>query len=90
MHKNIAQYEVEDFVLEDSFRSWVLELDSPHRSYWEAYRYQNPLQENDIESARHLVVVLNSLYDTDPDPEIADSIWQSIEAKINAEALENY
>jgi|GEM_PF-1473334 hypothetical protein len=87
MNKNIAQYEVEDFVLEDSFRNWVLESDSLDHFYWEEYRSKNPQQGSVIETARHLIVVLNSLYDTAPDPEIVNSIWRAIEAKINAEPV---
>lgn len=88
MNKHISQYEAEDFVLEDSFRSWVLQPDSPHASTWETYRLQYPQQEEAIQSARHLVLMLDSLYDTVPDPEIADSIWKSIEEKMNADAVE--
>ncbi|MBU1822862.1 MAG: hypothetical protein KKG00_15325 [Bacteroidetes bacterium] len=85
MNKNIAQYVAEDFVLEDTFRSWVLEPDSPHRASWEAYLLQNPAQKDEILTAKSLMVALHSLQEETPDQKEVDAMWQRIQAEIQAE-----
>jgi transmembrane sensor len=81
MHFN--QYVAEDFVMEDSFRNWVLESDSPHRFFWESYLTEHPDQKNDILDAKNLVLALNSLQQETPAQETVDSMWQKIMAEIN-------
>jgi transmembrane sensor len=85
MNKSIAQYVAEDFVLEDTFRSWVLDPDSPHRSSWEAYLSQNPAQKEEILVAKSLTLALNSLQAETPDQQEVDTMWQRIQAEIQAE-----
>lgn len=85
MNKNIAQYDTEDFVIEDSFRSWVLEPNSPHQFFWDKYQAQHPQQQSEILDAKHLVILLNSLQQETPDQKMADDMWQRIQAEIQAE-----
>jgi hypothetical protein len=82
MNKNLAQYDAEDFVLEVSFQNWVLERGSASSSLWEQYLLQNPHQADTIQLARELVLALNQMHYVEPDPDMASTLWQRIQASV--------
>jgi hypothetical protein len=88
MHSNLALYQAEDFVMDETFRNWVLDSESIHRSFWERYLFQYPHQKNNVQVARILVLGLQQMHHVEPDQEMADSIWSSIQAEIHAEPQE--
>lgn len=84
MNKNFADYEAEDFVLEESFYNWALDPDSLHSYFWEKYLSHHPEQADTIQLAREMVLALSEMDTLIPDQEMADSIWQKIQAEIQA------
>lgn len=79
-HEN---YSVEDFVLDQSFRLWVLEDDASAHKYWTAYIEEHPGKIEELRKAR--LVLLNM-----PDSKYiitdqqADHIWQNILQQIDS------
>jgi transmembrane sensor len=79
-HEN---YSVEDFVLDPSFRMWVLEEDASAHKYWTAYISEHPGKIEELRKAR--LVLLNM-----PDSKYiitdqqADHIWQNILQQIDS------
>jgi ferric-dicitrate binding protein FerR (iron transport regulator) len=53
--KTHKQYLVEDFVLDDSFRNWVLKQDPEEDAYWEAWLDRHPEYWHVLEEAREMV-----------------------------------
>lgn len=84
MKKNFAEYDAEDFVLEESFHNWALDPNSSHHYFWEQYLSQHPEQADTIQLAREMALALNQMHTSVPDQEMADSIWRSIQAEIQA------
>jgi len=84
MAKDFTNFEIEDFAFDETFQNWVLDPHSEFRSFWEQYLSSHPLQTDKILAARTLVLELKSSPQPIPnDTELADSIWQNIQYRIN-------
>lgn len=53
--KNHKRYLVEDFVLDDSFRNWVLNQDPEEEAYWKSWKDRHPEYWHLMEEAREMV-----------------------------------
>ncbi len=53
--KNHKPYLVEDFVLDDSFRNWVLSEDPEEDAYWKTWKNRHPEYWHVMEEAREMV-----------------------------------
>ncbi|MCC5929029.1 MAG: FecR family protein [Cyclobacteriaceae bacterium] len=70
-------YSVEDFVLDPSFRKWVLEEDASAHKYWTAYISQHPGKVEVLRKARKLLLNIPESNYIISDKQ-TDSIWQNI------------
>ncbi len=84
MAKDFANFEIEDFAFDETFQKWVLDSDSEYRSFWEQYLASHPWQTDKILAARTLVLKLKSQQPISDDHDLADSIWQNIQHRINS------
>ena len=50
------KYQVEDFVLDRSFREWVMGSDHKSRAFWEQWINDHPHKRKLIEEAREIVL----------------------------------
>jgi transmembrane sensor len=50
------QYTVEDFVQDPNFRNWILAQTPENQQFWDAYCAENPQQQEDIDTAKSMVM----------------------------------
>lgn len=56
---NYSSFNVEDFVLEPSFRNYCLRINLEDRQYWETWIKNNPSRIDEINKARDLVLMMH-------------------------------
>jgi len=74
---NYTQYLVEDFVLDPSFKEWVLHSKSAHNAFWELWIAQNLHKYDEIKEARQIVLILHNMFNPEVDKEM-DSRWVEV------------
>lgn len=72
-------YSVQDFVLDENFRIWVLQTDTRYDSFWNSWLAENPDKKPIVEEARRLILLIN-FEKNHPGNEEFDKVWQNIEA----------
>ncbi len=76
-----SKYHLSDFMEDDSFRKWALEVPSAEFDHWEKYFAGFPdLQKNMLE-ARQLILDLKDVQAIPADEELEEKIWRSIQRK---------
>jgi len=77
---NYAQYNIEDFVLDDGFVAWVKH--NKNHQFWIDFVSANPHQKNTIENARQIILAASTLPVAEISParklSIKENIYQSI------------
>lgn len=76
------KYSVEDFVLDQEFRKWVLTPDSGSNIYWEQWISDHPDKLGTIKAARDLLLS-TGFREFVPTQEIEDQIWSYIDHEID-------
>jgi len=56
--KNYSQYRVEDFVLDDYFRDWVLTKSTKCEAFWQVWIKNHPEKRGVVEEAREILLAL--------------------------------
>lgn len=79
---NYSTFDIEDFAFDETFQQWVLNEDSPHRPFWESYLATNTHQTDKILAARTLVMELEKVQHARPHPDLAKTIWQNVQHRI--------
>ncbi|HSI75415.1 MAG TPA: FecR domain-containing protein [Lunatimonas sp.] len=80
---DISNYTTEDFVLDPSFKKWVLQPNAASNLYWEELMIKNPSKYKEARDARAIILRLNSK--TQPkmsDTEMSD-LWKDIDNKMS-------
>lgn len=77
-------YTVDDFILDEGFRNWVLYPDQVSRIFWRQWIEDHPDKLPLIEQARSIILMAE--YDEiTPDETKTERSWQALEAKIREE-----
>ena len=76
-------FSIEDFVLDNYFRHWVLNPDRDSNIFWEAYIKEHPCQVEMMEKAREIIVNLPKVQNKLSEDEVLQ-IWKNIEAGMDA------
>lgn len=79
-----TNYTVNDFVLDDSFRSWVFQPDEQRMSFWHSYMINHPEQQADIERASSVLLHLRVRHNDLPQAS-QERIWEILEAAYNSQ-----
>lgn len=77
IYMNYRDYLVEDFVIDPSFKEWVLQYKNAHNAFWAIWIAQNPDKYNEIKEARQIVLILNNLF-TPGDGKEIDNRWVEV------------
>ncbi|MBO0938592.1 FecR domain-containing protein [Fibrella sp. HMF5335] len=75
---NYAQFTTRDFVLDESFRRWVLQPDEATMSFWHTFMLRYPAQQAHIDEAATLLLHLRTNYD-DLTEASYERIWTLLE-----------
>lgn len=62
MQPDYSSFSARDFVLDDSFRQWVLSPDEATMSFWHTYMLQHPEQQEAIDEAASILLHLRTTY----------------------------
>ncbi|WP_439481238.1 FecR family protein [Cyclobacterium plantarum] len=81
---DISNYTAEDFVLDPSFKKWVMQPNATSNIFWERLLAKNPSKYKEAKKARALILSLN----TKNQPKLSDAeiseIWKHIDFKMSA------
>ncbi|WP_338868098.1 FecR domain-containing protein [Spirosoma sp. SC4-14] len=81
---DFSQFSVQDFVLDESFRRWILQPDEPTMSFWHTFMLNHPEQQAAIDEASAILLHLRVRYD-DLTTASQERIWQVLDL-----AYDNY
>ena len=74
---NYVRYQVEDFVLDQSFKDWVLRHQNAQNAFWELWVDQHPEKYEDVKEARKIILILHNRYSKKNNEEI-NHRWQEV------------
>jgi hypothetical protein len=74
---NYKDYMVEDFVLDHSFRDWVLHGRMAHAAFWTLWIEKHPEKYDEIREARQIILILHNHFKQEGDNEM-DSRWEEV------------
>ncbi|HSI74532.1 MAG TPA: FecR domain-containing protein [Lunatimonas sp.] len=86
---DIAKYTAEDFVMDPSFRRWVVNPDAETKIEWEELLSKNPHQYEAAEKAREIIFNL-SIKSHQIDNKLISEIWEQIERNLDVETSFDY
>lgn len=75
-------YAVNDFVLDENFKQWVLAPTAENSAFWEAWLYDNPEKEPDVRQARKLILLMHFKKDH-PENEDFQQVWEGIQRQVD-------
>lgn len=81
---NYADYTVEDFLLDEQFRKWIVNPDRDDNMFWENWLKNNPEKSKDLTEARNILLNL-SIKDYKLTSEERDEIWNGIQEKCDTD-----
>ncbi|WP_420149461.1 FecR family protein [Spirosoma sp.] len=81
-----SQYSVSDFVLDESFRRWVLQPDEQTMSFWHTFMLRHPDQQAIINEASSILLHLRARHD-DLTNASQERIWQVLELAYDRQPL---
>lgn len=81
-----TQYSISDFVLDESFRRWVLQPDEQTMSFWHTFMLRYPDQQTVINEAGSILLHLRTRYDDLTDAS-RERIWQVLESAHDQQVL---
>ncbi|WP_375445106.1 FecR family protein [uncultured Fibrella sp.] len=73
-----SQFTIRDFVLDESFRRWVLQPDEATMSFWHTFMLRHPEQQSVVDDAASLLLHLRANYDDLTDASY-ERIWSILE-----------
>lgn len=73
-----SQFTIRDFVLDESFRRWVLQPDEATMSFWHTFMLRHPEQQAVVDDAASLLLHLRANYDDLTDASY-ERIWSILE-----------
>lgn len=77
-------YTVEDFILDDDFRRWILSPDQASRVFWLTWIRDHPQKVSLVEEARN--IILSTEYDeVDVDEEKNIALWEKLKSKLDSQ-----
>ncbi|MCA0229246.1 MAG: FecR domain-containing protein [Bacteroidetes bacterium] len=79
--KDYNEYTVSEFVLDDSFRRWVLKNSPSESSFWEKWQLDHPNQHENISKAREFVLKMHRSHELLSDDELKEALNQLSEAR---------
>lgn len=82
---NISDFSIEDFVLDASFRSWVLSPTPGLNAEWNGYIAKYPFKVEEIATARKMLLNMTQKVGIISQEEISD-LWEDIDHRLNTEA----
>lgn len=85
MAKDIALYDVEDFVFDESFQHWVNRSDKTSIEFWENYIQEYPHRAQILQAARELLLSLQK--NLPEEAGVTAEIWEDIYARIKRDKL---
>ena len=85
-HPDYSQYSISDFVLDESFRRWVLQPDEQTMSFWHTFMLQYPDHQAAINEASSILLHLRVKYDDLTDAS-RDRIRKVLESACNHQLL---
>ncbi len=85
MAKDIALYDVEDFVFDESFQHWVNRSDKTSIEFWENYVQEYPHRAQILQAARELLLSLQKNLPEEAD--VTAEIWEDIYARTKRDNL---
>lgn len=59
---NYVKYLVEDFVLDQSFKDWVLHNQNAQNAFWELWIKHHPEKYEEIKEARKIIMILHNRF----------------------------
>src|SRR5687768_592477 len=79
-------YSVEDFILDEYFRRWVLYPDQANRMFWLTWIKDHPHKVRVVEEARD--IIRSAEYDEiDVDEERTNASWEKLKSKVGDPSL---
>jgi ferric-dicitrate binding protein FerR (iron transport regulator) len=85
---DISKYTTEDFVLDPTFRSWVMQPNATSNLLWENLLAQNPSKYKVAKKAHSIILRLN----TKNPPQLSDAeisgLWKDIDTRMSGESRE--
>lgn len=73
---------VEEFLLDPSFKNWILYPDDDSRNYWEQYIIDHPTQIPNIEISKSILINMSVDF-VDPKGQLIADTWEQIEKRID-------
>ncbi|MBR9777228.1 MAG: DUF4974 domain-containing protein [Cytophagales bacterium] len=70
----ISNYTIEDFVLDPSFKKWVMQPNAESNLHWESLLENNPMKYKDAKRAREIILQLNAKNQ----PRLSDSEFEKM------------
>lgn len=74
-----SKYHLSDFLKDDSFMKWALEVPSAEFDHWEKYFAEAPELQKKMQEARQLILDLKEVQATPADEELEEKIWRSVQ-----------
>ena len=71
----ISNYTIEDFVLDPSFKKWVMHPNAESNLFWQSLLEKNPLKYKEAKRAREIILQLN----TKKQPKLSDTEFRFVE-----------
>lgn len=76
---NPLKYQLYDFLEDDSFRKWALEIPSAEFDRWQKYFAGSPDMQKNMREARQLIRDLKDVQTLPADKELEEKIWKSVQ-----------
>tara|TARA_R110002050_G_scaffold293352_1_gene449816 strand:- start:18368 stop:19477 length:1110 start_codon:yes stop_codon:yes gene_type:complete len=79
----ISNYTIEDFVLDPSFKKWVMHPNAESNLFWQSLLEKNPLKYKEAKRAREIILQLN----TKKQPKLSDTeflgLWKDLDNRLS-------
>ncbi|AYQ32225.1 FecR family protein [Runella sp. SP2] len=85
--KDYKEYTVTEFVLDDSFRRWVLKNLPTDSSFWEKWVLENPSKNESVTQARAFILKMNQTHELLSENELKQAISNLSEARNREEVF---
>ena len=82
----ISNYTIEDFVLDPSFKKWVMQPNAESNLFWENLLAENPLKYEEAKKARRIIIQLNSKKQQKLSSTEFSTMWGNLDKRLSEEA----
>ena len=80
---DISNYTTEDFVLDPSFKKWVMHPNAASNLFWESLLAENPLKYKEAKKARRIILQLNTKIQPNLSEAELSSMWQDLDDRLS-------